>query len=283
MTSQDIPCYVWDFRYSKSCFNNENELKELFKGKVKKYVFQEECGASGYEHYQGRFSLIKKNRKTAILKLFSENPPQYLQPTVTQEHQKDAFYCMKEDTRVAGPWKDTDPPPPILTQQMTMFQSWGLKPWQSSLEQKLATFDLRAIDLVYDPNGNIGKSLFSEYLEYKGVAEEIPPFRLMDDIFAWVASRPIKPLYIIDMPRGMKKDKLGDFYSGIEVIKNGVAYDKRYTAKKVRFDRPRIVVFTNTLPVFKLMSMDRWRIHTVKNDHLVDYEEKDVDSETDED
>ena len=27
------------------------------------------------------------------------------------------------------------------------------------------------------------------------------------------------------MPRGMKKDKLEDFYSGIEVIKNGVAHD----------------------------------------------------------
>jgi hypothetical protein len=282
MTSQETPCYVWDFRYSKSCFNNENELKDLLVGKVKKYVFQEECGSTGYEHYQGRFSLIKKSRKLAILKLFSENPPQYLQPTVTEEHQKEAFYCMKEETRVKGPWTDKDPPPPKLTKQMKYFISWGLRPWQATLKDSL-DFDMRAIDLVYDPNGNIGKSLFSEYLEYIGVAEEIPPFRLMDDIFAWVASRPIKPLYIVDMPRGMKKDKLGDFYSGIEVIKNGVAFDKRYTAKKERFDRPRIIVFTNTLPVFKLMSMDRWKVWTIKDDQLIDYTEKDEDTETDED
>lgn len=58
----------------------------------------------------------------------------------------------------------------------------------------------------------------------------------------------------------MKKDKLADFYTGIEVIKNGVAFDKRYTAKKIRFNRPRIVVFTNTLPILSLMSQDRWNL-----------------------
>ena len=33
----------------------------------------------------------------------------------------------------------------------------------------------------------------------------------------------------------LKKDKLADLYSGIEVIKNGVCYDKRYHAKKLWF------------------------------------------------
>jgi len=69
------------------------------------------------------------------------------------------------------------------------------------------------------------------------------------------------------MPRGMKKDRLGDFYSGIEIIKNGVAYDKRYTAKKVRFDRPRIFIFTNELPNFSLMSKDRWRVWNVTENY----------------
>jgi hypothetical protein len=110
-------------------------------------------------------------------------------------------------------------------------------------------------------------------MEYEGLAEEIPPFRLMDDIFQWVATRPIKSAYIVDMPRGMKKDKLGDFYSGIEVIKNGVAYDKRYTAKKIRFNRPRIFVFTNTLPELNLMSKDRWVIWTIINNDLIKWNE----------
>ena len=69
------------------------------------------------------------------------------------------------------------------------------------------------------------------------------------------------------MPRGMKKDRLGDFYSGIEVIKNGASYDKRYAPDKKRFNRPRIFVFTNTLPVFELMSKDRWEIWTIQEDY----------------
>ena len=40
----------------------------------------------------------------------------------------------------------------------------------------------------------------------------------MEDIFSWVCSRPIKPCYIFDLPRGMKNYKLADLYSGIEVI-----------------------------------------------------------------
>jgi hypothetical protein len=94
----------------------------------------------------------------------------------------------------------------------------------------------------------------------------------MDDIFQWVATRPIKQIYIVDMPRGMKKDRLGDFYAGIEVIKNGVAYDKRYTAKKIRFDRPRIIVFTNMMPNLDLMSKDRWALWEIKNNKLIKYE-----------
>ena len=31
-------------------------------------------------------------------------------------------------------------------------------------------------------------------------------------------------------------------------------------------DRPQIMVFTNTLPAFELMSMDRWRIHFMQSD-----------------
>ena len=171
-----------------------------------------------------------------------------------------------------GPWSDTDEPILPPTKQMTLFKSWELRPWQQSLINTTSEFCLRTIDLVYDEDGNAGKSLFSEYLESLGTAEEIPPFRLMDDIFQWVATRPIKQIYIVDMPRGMKKDRLGDFYAGIEVIKNGVAYDKRYAAKKIRFDRPRIIVFTNMMPNLDLMSKDRWALWEIKNNKLIKYE-----------
>ncbi len=256
----------WDFRYTAEGLTKDDIIEQL-KGIAKHYVFQLEQGDSGYLHYQGRISLIKRRRhaeRHILLKLF-KSPPQFLQPTSNPEHYKgDAFYVMKEDTRIDGPWKDTDEVKE-LTRQLREFAVMDYRPYQESLVKMATIFDMRKIDLIYDPDGNIGKSIFAEHLEYLGIAEEIPPMRLMDDIFAWVATRPIKGCYLVDMPRGMKKDKLGDFYSGIEVIKNGVAYDKRYKATKIRFDRPRIFIFTNMLPKFNLMSKDRWNVWKINS------------------
>lgn len=269
---QTAPLCVWDFRYNADVFSGETELRELLKGIAKKYVFQLEEGDSGYRHYQGRLSLIKKRRyseKHLVLKLFKDKPPNYFKPSVNGG---DNFYVVKEDTRIAGPFMDCDVVKP-MTKQLTEFLQFNMYEWQKQIYDMAKIYNGRKIDLIYDPNGNIGKSLLSEYLEYEGLAEEIPPFRLMDDIFQWVASMPVKKSYIVDMPRGMKKDKLGDFYSGLEVIKNGVAYDKRYKASKIRFDRPRIFVFTNMLPVFKLMSPDRWNVWVISKDmELLPYE-----------
>jgi len=220
-------------------------------------------------HYQGRLSLIKKRRKNEVLKLFV-TPPNYLQPTTNPEYFKgDNFYMMKKDTRVKGPWTDKDEVK-IETTQLKLFKTWTMRPYQQRIYDECKIFDMRKINLIWDTTGNSGKSIFSEFLEFEGLAEEIPPFRLMDDIFAWVASRPIKQCYLVDMPRGMKKDRLGDFYSGIEVVKNGVAYDKRYNAKKVRFNRPRVFVFTNCLPNMDLMSQDRWVIWKIKKDFTIE-------------
>ncbi len=269
------PCYVYEIRhtYSDEIFPNKiKSIREWFAGIAKKYVFQIEKGDSGYIHLQGRISLIKKRRKPELLNIFrnttSKIAPMFLEPTVKEEHKKLAFYVLKEDTRIAGPFADTDEVK-VLTKQLSIFQGYTLRPYQQSIIEKSQEFCMRTIDLIYDTTGNCGKSMLSEYMEYLGLSEEVPPFRLMDDIFQWVCTRPIKKSYIVDMPRGMKKDRLGDFYSGIEVIKNGVAYDKRYHATKIRFDRPRIFVFTNTLPNLALMSQDRWKIWVVDHDYTL--------------
>lgn len=266
------PVCGYDFRFNGEKLTPD-DIRKALGGIAKKFVFQKEQGDSGYIHYQGRLSLIKKRRKMEALKLFTDNPPNYFEPTCNPEYYTgEAFYQMKEDTRIEGPFKDTDEKI-TMTRQLEIFGKYEMYPYQKSLYTKSTQFCMRTIDLLYDPNGNIGKSIFSEFMESQGLAEEVPPYRLMDDIFQWVCTRPVKKCYIIDMPRGMKKDKLGDFYSGIEVIKNGVAYDKRYNAKKIRFDRPRIFVFSNALPEFSLMSKDRWRVHTInENKELVDFQ-----------
>ena len=258
---------VMDFTLASENEEEWKGIKVWLIGNCKTWTFQYEKGDSGYLHYQGRFSLKKKRRCQEVKAPFQW----HLKPTSDKNKNND-FYLDKEDTRVLGPWRDTDHTP-TETKQMNLMLSWGLYPWQKALMERSDEFCLRSIDLIYDPTGNCGKSLFSEYMEYQGLAEEVPPYRMMDDIYQWVYGRPTKKCYIFDMPRGLKKDNLGDFYSGIEVIKNGVAYDKRNYPKKKRFNRPRIFVFTNTLPKFNLMSKDRWKLWTIDdNKQLVTYE-----------
>lgn len=264
--------YVWDFTLKYNEDVDVNLLKDNLREVCKRWVFQLEESDNGYIHYQGRISLIKRKTLSSLIKLFSNFDAwtqAHFSPTATA-NTKSFSYVMKLDTRKEGPWADTDKII-VETKQMKLFKSWGLLEWQHDLIKTVSKFDLRFIDLVYDPTGNAGKSLLTEFMEIHHNAEEVPPFRLMEDIFQWVYGRPTALTYIIDMPRGMKKDKLGDFYSGVEVIKNGVAYDKRYTAKKKRFDRPRIIIFTNTLPEFDLMSKDRWKVWIIDNNKLKEY------------
>ena len=46
--------------------------------------------------------------------------------------------------------------------------------------------------------------------------------------------------------------------SSLMEIKNGCCFDKRYKGQMLTFDRPRVFMFTNTLPEWTLLSQDRW-------------------------
>lgn len=280
------PIAMYDFTIPVDLYSVET-LQSILRKNCKRWCFQKEEGASGYIHYQCRISLIKRRRYSHLLKQAKEGTiflKGNFSPTSNPTFYKgDMFYVMKEDTRIEGPWSDTDEIK-TLTKQLKIFQTYELRCYQKAIMNEATKFDFRKINLIWDTTGNCGKSMLAEHMEYLGIAEEIPPFRMMDDIFQWVCSRGIKhgfkPCYIVDMPRGMKKDKLGDFYSGIEVIKNGVAYDKRYQGTKCRFDRPRIFVFTNTLPCFDLMSKDRWETWKIFKTNDNDYSFKIIHTDT---
>ena len=118
------------------------------------------------------------------------------------------------------------------------------------------------IHIILCEYGNTGKSIMCEFLEYQGLGFETPPLKETEEFMGFVHSFPPEKAYLIDMPQGMKKDKLGGFYSAIETLKDGVTYDTRYAGKKRRMDRPQVFVFTNSFAdyVFSLMSRDRWRV-----------------------
>lgn len=250
------PVYGYDFRYSADSVELDQILEDL-KEISKKYVFQLEEGDSGYKHYQGRLSLIKKRRKHEALRLFS-HPPNYFEPTNTSEYLTgEAFYQTKKDTRILGPWSDQDKELYIPRQ---IREIENLYPFQQQIVDSVCGWDKRSINLVYDPNGCNGKSILVGYLRAHALARCLPPLNDSKDMLRMVCDLPTSRCYIIDMPRCMNKDRLFGFYSAIETIKDGYAYDDRYSFREKVFDCPNIWIFSNSIPDLKFMSFDRWKI-----------------------
>ena len=246
-----------------------DNIQDLLGPIVKKGNFQKEKGENtGYLHYQGRLSLKNKTRLQSLIrkKFFDGKIHWSLTNSLAINNYE---YVTKDYTRVDGPWPIVKP---TVTIQMSNFTPDT--PWMREIIKQSEIFDLRSIDLIYDKIGGGGKSLLCEWMEKEGLAEESPPFRLMDDLVAYVCSRvkngACAKCILFDMPRALKKSGLSDFYSGIEMIKNGMLVDKRYHATKYRISRPRIFIFTNHLPNFTYMTQDRWNIWTLKGNGRYD-------------
>lgn len=237
------------------------------------YVFQLEKGDSGYIHYQGSFSLVKKRRKAELLKLLTVQF-EHLAPLTNTSLQEGGFnYFMKADTREDGPWSDKDEEQYIPRQ----YRHITLYPWQEDVIEISRKFDTRTINMIYDPVGNIGKSTVASITElmFKGI--DLPPvndykelIQVACDICMAKKVRDPSPI-MVDMPRAMNKDKLFGIYSAIEQIKKGKLYDMRYHYKEWWIDSPAIWVFSNMEPDLNLLSKDRWKIWRVQDLKLIPY------------
>jgi len=271
MNSSNNPLYTFDVTIGCDKIPFDDMVKILGKY-AKKWVFQKEEGKSGYQHYQIRLSLKYKARITSLFKKDDFFKGGHISRTTVDVHMDNNFnYVMKQASRVEGPWKDTDDQflaPKPKTRQLSTFLALEadgkLYPWQQQVVERMTIQEDRFINCIIDRDGKSGKSILCEFIEYKNFsALEVPPMNAMEDIMQFCACFPPKKVYLIDMPRALKKDKLSQFYSGLECLKNGRMYDKRYSAKLIRFDRPQIYVFTNTPPNMSYLTPDRWKVWTI--------------------
>lgn len=266
------------FDITISCAKSTNNYKEVIgviRQVFKKWVFQKEAGEeTGYLHWQVRGHVWKATTLGCAVKKFGEMTwGGRWSITCKTVHQGNNFnYMMKVDTRVEGPWNEKDDgleTPPVLTRQLERFLVHETYPWQKQIIEEVKEREDRFIKLVIEQTGNNGKSVFCEWLEYEGLAYEIPPMQNMEDIMQCCMCIKPQHCYLVDMPRAMKKDKLAGFYSGLEALKNGTMYDKRHSFEKRRIDRPQIIVFTNRFPDIELMSLDRWKIWDLIEHELI--------------
>lgn len=266
-------CSVYDVIIPAERYTVDDVIK-LFGQLAKKWVFQLEQGhESGYLHYQCRVSLFKKRRPGEAKTFFNEAIPGcHCSPTVTEEHKKTAFYVMKLDTRIEGPWTNEDVVLFVPRQYASL--ETRLLPFQQTIWDSADIFDPRTINLIVDVAGNAGKSTIASLMDLHKRGIDLPPFndaeKLIQATCDILMSRELRQpkTVFIDLPRAMDKRRLGGLFTAIEQIKKGHVFDTRYQYKDWWFDAPQIWVFSNFKPDLEMLSADRWRLWKIIDHEL---------------
>ena len=127
--------------YDFTIYENHNEWK-LDTAKLiielrqwaKKWAFQiEKCPTTDRLHIQGRCHLFSKKRDSEIASQCTFKA--HWTPTSAGVHEGQNFnYVLKADSRIEGPWIDTEyEEPPVLTRQLVTFSEHEKRPWQKQI------------------------------------------------------------------------------------------------------------------------------------------------------
>ena len=278
MSDEKIPenklLTVYDFNMPSEEIRYEDVIKSLDTF-AREWTFQHEKGATGYLHFQGRFKLGVRKR-FSTMKNFKPKCFEKVQWSPTSNKNKgNNFYVMKPETRVAGPWSSNDAPPPFIPRQISSIKR--LFPFQKTIMNSCSIYEPRIINILINVNGNEGKSIICQYLDVHELAVMVPSINDYKDMIQYCMCRRKTPAYLIDLPRAMKKEKLGSFYSAIETLKSGFLFDLRYKGHVKHIDRPVVWVFTNTMPDINNLSLDMWRFWKIENKKLVKLDQIGID------
>lgn len=258
----------------------QNKLNEI----CKRWVFQIEKGKeNGYIHLQGRISLIvKKKNKFQVLELFAdEYKPNYVAPTICKEAdgfnmKGNAFYQMKGETRIDGPYTNLSPCQYIPKQYAIKYDD--LRPFQKEIYNN-NEYNNRQINFIYCPQGCKGKTTISMICKLKQNGVKLPFCRdaqqLLYSAHNMISARNLRKevKIFVDLPRAIDKKTMKEYILALEEIKSGWLYDLRNHMKEWFIDSPIIYVFSNKLPDFDDLSPDRWRLLTITDDfRMVQYD-----------
>lgn len=247
------------------------KVKSVLDKYCKAYIFQcEKTPTTGRLHLQGFVNLVKKYTKDSLGRAFGVHLPGIsVRPASDAGTDSLKTYCMKEDTRVLGPWKDVKAEAADAKAKGPDMSDWmipGIDPRYPFLKyQKLLVEhmtmkheDRRTVYWLYDANGNTGKSGIKDYLVAKGLSIPLGWMPIVD-IRAQVADHKELPVYVWDLTRQKPKGySVLDLYTGLEDIKGGCFMSTKYKGGVVRMRSPNVWVFSNSLPDFSKLSSDRW-------------------------
>lgn len=183
---------------------------------------------------------------------------------------------MKLQTRVSGPWSDKDfeEPPTRHFKRYRFLEDSELYPWQVEVLERFQKYEERTVNMIIDPAGSCGKTTIARKCLQKNMSVKFfKGIDSMKDLMQAVMSvGKFYECYCFDVPRALKKAHMSSFFSGIESLKDGYAYDHRHKFKDAWFDPPTLWIFSNKKPHQRYLSMDRWRLWTISKDkRLISY------------
>lgn len=263
---QEGPVFHFGLRWSVP-HNSENQkiLLESLRERADKFIFQAE-DTTDNPHYQGYFHTKEKQRPKAIAKSLNHCMSGInIQHASTTGIETLKGYCMKETSRVAGPWADKK-----IYMGRDLWSLERMPPWQRELlDLLMVPPGDRTMYWIYDPIGNNGKTKFLKTLVFKHDAVGLG-YGNSTDVLNLVSKFVGKSIYCWNLTRA-KPANLSelDLYSAMESVKDGFFINLKYETSQVLMDPPHACVLANHLPKFQHISADRWVIYQIIDSRLV--------------
>lgn len=257
--------YWFSFIYNRPEDISEHEFSEsfndikddLFKvcGAKSTFMFQLEQGETTHRlHYQGMVHAETKMRPCEVQNKIGWG---YWQHAVKNQQENLKKYCMKQNTRVAGPWADKEV---YMGQDLpTTLRGWQKK----HLEILTSPMEDRMIYWFIDEQGGAGKSKFAKYMQFHYGIPKLT-FGKTCDLLNIVSKFQMRKGYIFDLSRTKPHDiSMDDIYSAMENIKNGHFCNTKYETDIILMLPPHIIIYANWAPDTERLSPDRWIIKNI--------------------
>lgn len=152
------------------------------------------------------------------------------------------------------------------------FEDAKLQTWQAELVAELEKVpDARSVLWIMDEVGGQGKSWLCDYLIATHDALDFPVGKLVDMAYLWANSKACT-ICIFDVTRTLQKeasyDPLHGMFCFIERLKRGCVHSTKYIPRTIFRKPPHVIIMSNFAPPVKNLSLDRWRIFSLRDSVL---------------
>lgn len=278
-------------KFRAVCFTVNNPEGQLTMAPFIKYcVYQKEKGESGTEHFQGYAELQGQHRLAALKKWLPTAHFEARRGTAEQAR----AYCMKEDTRIDGPWEHGEyvPPQPgkrsdldqacqvaleagieeAARQFPSLFAKYykGLSAYVSAMKEKPTDMDFvpkvwqqNVLNLLEaEPNDRTiywvheSRGNVGKSRLARHLIMEHGAVELHGKVADMAHAYQEQRIVVFDLARS-QEEKYEHIYHFAEKLKNGVFFSPKYESGMKVFKAPHVIFFANVAPPSGVWSEDR--------------------------